>query len=929
MLSKKTSLLIPSQLPEFIRDDPNYSTFVLFLQSYYEWMEQQGGAVYETKKLPEYFDIDKTLDSFLDYYKTEFLNLFPQGSLVDEKKLIKHSREIFGTKGTPQSFRFLFKVLYNSDVEVFNTKDYVFRASDGKWIVTKQIQLNDIDPFWKSTIGYKVFGVNSSAYAVIESVEQDTDFTTLILTEVQRTFVSGEQVRVLDSLNSQVKFNGNYLTGRIVGIVNSVVISNKGQNYSVNDPIVFYGGLDPNVANPVGANAYISDVSTASFNNLIKVKGGTGYTIGNTDINFYSTGGGAGATAVLKTVDANSYVVQWITTDTIQDPNYPNRENITLNAPFEFPNTGFTDANTPLSLILSHPTLTTYGANSYTIVTIGSGYTPESTSVDILGKYNSQVGKKYFSSLGILSPITIRSAGINYNIGETIIFTSGSGFGAFANVTAIDPTTRGITQISYVQDPAGHLIMPLGGMGYKLESLPTLSVNTLYGTGANVFVSGLVGDDAEVLSDLSAAGVIKGITFVTGGKNYVTTPNVSFRIMDILAYNNDTNNPIQEGDFLIQTTTGTLAGNTTFFANVGATSLYSSNANPLYSNYQLRLYNYSSDVINASSNLVVLRGGELIGANLSLYSSNVDSFISGKRIYGNGQAKGIVKLSQGLQYGNGIFLNSDGQPSGSAILQNEDYNEYTYFLKVSEALNKYKDTALKFLHPSGTHYKTFNKLDDEVAFNIGSSSQTIPETRLSYLLGVYSFSANIANTDFSNTIVFTGLSGANIANVVLPNAFVTFYTDYGQPFTSKVIGSKYANTLILEDNWVTSVPNVAYGQSQTGTNTINIISTTNAWSIATGNTFNYLSDFININDQVTFGVNTSNVMQVTQGSATPTINLYNTVFSNTSGYITVTRNVVTSNIWVAGNVAISELVQIETESGNVLMTEASDIITLG
>ena len=96
--SKKTSLLIPSQLPAFIREDPNYSTFVLFLQAYYEWMEQQGGAVYESKKIPDYYDIDSTLDSFLDYFKTQFLNLFPQGSLVDERKLLKHSREIFGTK---------------------------------------------------------------------------------------------------------------------------------------------------------------------------------------------------------------------------------------------------------------------------------------------------------------------------------------------------------------------------------------------------------------------------------------------------------------------------------------------------------------------------------------------------------------------------------------------------------------------------------------------------------------------------------------------------------------------------------------------------------------------------------------------------------------------------------------------------------------
>ena len=35
----KTSIRIPSQLPEFIRDDLNYETFVAFVQAYYEWLE--------------------------------------------------------------------------------------------------------------------------------------------------------------------------------------------------------------------------------------------------------------------------------------------------------------------------------------------------------------------------------------------------------------------------------------------------------------------------------------------------------------------------------------------------------------------------------------------------------------------------------------------------------------------------------------------------------------------------------------------------------------------------------------------------------------------------------------------------------------------------------------------------------------------------
>jgi hypothetical protein len=76
-------------------------------------MEQQGGVVYNSKNLPNYYDIDNTLDDFLRYYQNDFLSFFPDGSLVDERKLVKVAKELYQSKGTPASYQFLFRVLYN------------------------------------------------------------------------------------------------------------------------------------------------------------------------------------------------------------------------------------------------------------------------------------------------------------------------------------------------------------------------------------------------------------------------------------------------------------------------------------------------------------------------------------------------------------------------------------------------------------------------------------------------------------------------------------------------------------------------------------------------------------------------------------------------------------------------------------------------
>ena len=130
---KKTSLLVEKQLPQFIKDNPDYSNFVLFLKAYYEWLETANssnnqittantsgqGVTFATKNLISYTDIDNTVDGFIDYFRNDFLPYFPQDSLVSPQQAIKAAKQLYQSKGTPASYQFLFKILYNSDFNVF------------------------------------------------------------------------------------------------------------------------------------------------------------------------------------------------------------------------------------------------------------------------------------------------------------------------------------------------------------------------------------------------------------------------------------------------------------------------------------------------------------------------------------------------------------------------------------------------------------------------------------------------------------------------------------------------------------------------------------------------------------------------------------------------------------------------------------------
>jgi hypothetical protein len=165
----KTSLLIPEELPGFIKNDESYGNFVLFLQAYYEWLEENDNLLDRSANLLNYIDIDRTTNEFLEYFLNDFLPYFPDDALVDKRLAVKIAKQLYQSKGTPSSYKFLFKILYNSDFDVFYTKDFVLRASDGSWSTFKTVSLQSLDPGFLKTKNYRLFGEISKSFATIEN----------------------------------------------------------------------------------------------------------------------------------------------------------------------------------------------------------------------------------------------------------------------------------------------------------------------------------------------------------------------------------------------------------------------------------------------------------------------------------------------------------------------------------------------------------------------------------------------------------------------------------------------------------------------------------------------------------------------------------------------------------------------------------------
>jgi hypothetical protein len=222
--TNKTSLQVAEQLPEFVRDDVNYQTFVSFIEAYYAWLETTNaansistiarstgqGVSYGSKNILNYVDVDNTLDDFVTYFINDFLPYIPEDALADKKKLLKISKELYKTKGIEKSYKFLFRALYNSAVETFNTSDQILRASDGKWIVPRSVKIESLDDKWLLIENLRLFGESSKAYAVVDYAKKVGLKTEIFISSLQRTFVSGEYIRVVDNNNLDVYYlDGN------------------------------------------------------------------------------------------------------------------------------------------------------------------------------------------------------------------------------------------------------------------------------------------------------------------------------------------------------------------------------------------------------------------------------------------------------------------------------------------------------------------------------------------------------------------------------------------------------------------------------------------------------------------------------------------------------------------------------------------------
>jgi hypothetical protein len=297
---KTISALVQTQLPDFING--NHPQFKRFIELYYSWLEQNapagisntaGNTIYHAMQIGDYRDIDETPDEFIRYFKDELLPHFPENPSLDIKKILKSAREYYNKKGSEESLKWLFKALYDTDLEVNYPKEQILIASDGKWKKPRAFRITvgesnknvDVNLLEKKL----VIGSISGATCIIESANRTIDETNgreiieIYISNITKYFNNGE-----DILINYVDANGidRVFRERIIGTLSNVRVDSnirtdptqrrRGLLYNVGDPVVITGGLGIS-AEANDAAAIVGNVTRGSIEAVTPTFLGYGY----------------------------------------------------------------------------------------------------------------------------------------------------------------------------------------------------------------------------------------------------------------------------------------------------------------------------------------------------------------------------------------------------------------------------------------------------------------------------------------------------------------------------------------------------------------------------------------------------------------------------------------------------------------------------
>ena len=216
----------------------------------------------------------------LKIFKEQLLRIFPDNGQIALEYFLKFSKVFYKSKGSEESYKFLFKVLYDADVEITYPSDYILKSSDGEWVKRNLVKIenffdaneNGIIDFQELIIGKTIKGLTSNSTAFISDIiSYDTNMLELHIEMINGNFEIDEVVHILYPDNK-------YSVSRILPSIGSYKIIDGGVGYIANKALQFKtkgDGFNFSVSidsvNPINGQILSLDIKNSGYNYLYQM----------------------------------------------------------------------------------------------------------------------------------------------------------------------------------------------------------------------------------------------------------------------------------------------------------------------------------------------------------------------------------------------------------------------------------------------------------------------------------------------------------------------------------------------------------------------------------------------------------------------------------------------------------------------------------
>ena len=323
-MDKVIKSFVTDKFPEFVVSD--HAKFKLFVEAYYEWLEQQNTG--STSNVKEMFkglpnpgalvahadtvrDIDTTFDGFVDYFRREIIPISINDNKTTDRFFIKKIRDLYLTKGTPKSFKLLFRLLYDEDIEVFETKQNILRASYGQYlrfpvvhlqVVEFEDNLENLD----FTLA-RITDINNVELGTVLNgviIGEDSDTTNVVLKAQLGElypFEVGQRLFIYDLSNSNV-----FVEVKVLPSLQSITTTVGGSHYSIGDEITV-GSKNFNQ----NYSARVTDVTSGPVEHLFVRDRGAFHSVGDSIVFTHPTQQfGSSGSSFVSSVDGSGRITE-------------------------------------------------------------------------------------------------------------------------------------------------------------------------------------------------------------------------------------------------------------------------------------------------------------------------------------------------------------------------------------------------------------------------------------------------------------------------------------------------------------------------------------------------------------------------------------------------------------------------------------------